>query len=387
MIYERWCLLRLVATLRTHFHLSPPSDLQGRLLESVTGEKALSVRFEGPALGRDVLLEYQPRLQRDGVPEQQRPNPDFMLTVLARDHDAPIPGTPRSRLVLDAKCKPFLALGEAGSGLSLVEELDELIGRKKYHEPDDHRVFVLHPGSGSDAAQREASYCHLGGSHLVSTKEERKPWDDEGYPDHRYGFVLLRPGVADPLIRLILMHLYLGLDDSIGAYDNRRPAWTRICPACGSAELTAEAPAGTPMSVHPERTDWCVGCGRMLVWNYSGGCGTHLFKLGGHWTFHDTHPLNPYNIRCPHCGDFMKMRESTPEPDDSVETDDWGELDCPFWLVPCSSMNRGILRKARDPSSAVCCVWASQGLLRNGWRPLWSRSGAVIGSAQLPTCI
>jgi pyrethroid hydrolase len=328
MVYERWCLLRIVAVLREHFHLAPPGDFRDHMLRCVTGRGALTLRFEGPSIRRDVLLEYQPRLPRRGVPEKQTPNPDFVLTVLDRDDQGPIGGNPHPCLVLDAKCKPFASLGGRGGGLSLVEELDDLIGKKGYHEPGDHRVFVLHPGPGPAAAQRVEDYCHLGGSHLMPNADDRKPWDERP-PDHRYGAVLIRPGTTDPLIRLILMHLYLGLDDSLGAYKDS-PAWPLICPACGSAEMTREPPPGTPKSDHPGRASWCVGCGRMLVWNFSGTCGTHLFKLGGYWTFHETHPLNPYNTRCPHCGDYMSTPEAAPEPGGFDEGYVGGEPTWPF---------------------------------------------------------
>lgn len=334
MVYERWCLLRIVAVLRDYFHLTPPGDLRERLLGSVTSRgkvrNTLSLRFEGQAIQRDVVLEYQPRLVREGRPRTEWPNPDFMLTVLPRDGKGAAGANPHPRMVLDAKCKRFAALGETGGGLSLVEELDDLLGqnrKKRYHEPGDHRVFVLHPGPSPAAAERAEDYGHLGGSYMVPEVEKRKPWD-QAPPDHRYGAVLVRPGLGDPLIRLILMHLYLGLDDSCDVYTKRSPEWPLICPACGGTEMTHEPPPGTWTTHHPGRARWCVGCGQMLVWNFSGGCGTHLYKLGGHWTFHDTHPLNPYNIRCPHCGDFMSIPEVAPEPDKFDETYEWGE---PSW--------------------------------------------------------
>ncbi|MEY6431506.1 hypothetical protein ABC977_03685 [Thioalkalicoccus limnaeus] len=323
-VYERWCLLRIVAVLREHFRLVPPPDFRDRLLGCVTDRGTLSLRFSGNAIGRDLLLEYQLRLPRKGIPEKQRPNPDFMLTVLPRNRRVEIGGNLHPHLVVDAKCKPFSPIEEAEAGQSLVEALDELIGKKRYHEPGGHRVFVLHPGSGPDATARVADYCHLGGSPLVANSEGRKPWD-QAPPDHRYGAVLLRPGVTDPLIRLILMHVYLGLEDSLGAYTNRSPSYPLICPACGGAEMTHEPPPGTLETKHPGRAQWCIGCGRMLVWNFSGGCGTHLFKLGGYWTFHETHPLNPYDIRCPHCGDYMSIPEETPGPDQVDDPCDWGD--------------------------------------------------------------
>jgi pyrethroid hydrolase len=319
MVYERWCLLRLIAVIRDHFHLVPPQDLGEQLLACVTDEgkvnETVSFRFEGASLERDLILCYQPRLPREGRTEKQRPNPDFMLTVV--DHgggNASAGLNPHPQLVLDAKCIPYGAFGDQGDGFSLIEELDRLIG-KGYSSPGDHRVFVLHPGSGPAALERVQDYCHLGGSHLVPNSDERKSWDQDP-PDHRYGAVLLGPGILDPLIRLILMHLYLGLEDSLGAYLNRSPAYPRICPACGGSNFTNAPPAGTSEPRHSSpRAEWCSNCGRMVVWNFSGGCGTHLFKLGGHWTFHETHPLNPYDIRCPHCGDYMSIPETVPEPD------------------------------------------------------------------------
>lgn len=323
-VYERWCLLRIVAVLREHFRLTAPPDIRDRLLGCVTDQGSLSLRFKGEAFKRDLLLEYQIRLPREGVPEKQRPNPDFMLTLLPHSGYDAAGDNPHPRLVLDAKCKPFAPIEEAAAGRSLVDELDELIGRKGYQEPGDHRVFVLHPGSGPDVTTRVADYCHLGGRHLVANAEDRKPWD-QSPPDHLYGTVLLRPGITDPLNRLILMHLYLGLDDSRGAYKKRSPHYPLICPACGGAEMIHEPPPGSPRTEHPGRAQWCIGCGRMLVWNNSHGCGTHLFKLGGYWTFHETHPLNPYNIRCPHCGDYMPIPEETPDPDGVGDLYDWGE--------------------------------------------------------------
>lgn len=316
-----------MAVLREHFHLEPPPGYLDRLLGCITDRGTLSLRFRGDAIGRDLLLEYQLRLPREGVPEKWCPNPDFMLTVLPRNGYDAIGENLHPKLVLDAKCKPFAPIEGSGVGRSLVKELDELIGKKQYHKPGDNRVFVLHTGNGPDAAARVGDYCHLGGSHLVADAQDRKPWD-QSPPDHRYGAVLLRPGITDPLIRLILMHLYLGLDDSRDVYTKRSPYYPLICPACGGVEMTVEPPPGTRETIHRGRARWCTGCGRMLVWNYSSGCGTHLFKLGGYWTFHETHPLNPYNIRCPHCGDYMQLPEDAPEPDQLEDLYDWGE---PLW--------------------------------------------------------
>jgi len=332
-IYERWCLLRIVAVLREHFHLTPPADFRDRLLGCATGQGTLSLRFAGPATGRDLLLEYQSGLPRTDRPESQWPRPDFALTVLphsGRDTDnGPRSGnrwdadlSSHQRLILDAKCKPFGSIGDKGSGPSLIDELDELIARRGYREPGSNRVFVLHPGRGTDSGGAGSAYCHYGGAHMVPEADVRPAWDQDS-PDHRHGAILLRPGISDPLARLILMHLYLGLDDSLGAYTKRSPRYPAICPACGGTEMTDGPPPGTPETGRPGRACWCAACGRMLVWNVSARCGTHLFKLGGYWTFHETHPLDPYNIRCPHCGDYMPIASEDPGPDEFDKPDDW----------------------------------------------------------------
>jgi pyrethroid hydrolase len=316
-IYERWCLLRLVAVLREHFNLLPPAGLQQQMLGSILKDQTLSLRFEGPEIGRDVLLEYQPRLSRADRPRAQWPTPDFSMEVIPRDDRQP-QGSPHCKLVLDAKCKPFRPIGDREPGPCLIDELHELIDRRGYTEPGDNRVFVLHPGRGPDSAADRFGYCRYGGNHLVADGELRPSWD-QGPPNHMRGAVLLRPGVTDPLIRLILMHLYLGLDDSLSAYDSRPPAFRPVCPTCGGAEMTDQPPPDTRSTDHPGRAQWCVRCDQMVVWNYSGGCGTHLWKLGGYWTFHETHPLNPYNILCPHCGDYMSVAGVDALPNDIEE--------------------------------------------------------------------
>ncbi len=91
-----------------------------------------------------------------------------------------------------------------------------------------------------------------------------------------------------------------------GAKEDRPPKFPRICPACGGFEMSESPLAEVRKSQYGNSNAvWCKDCQQMVVWNFSGGCGTRLWKLGGYWTFHDTDPLNPYNIKCPHCGDYM----------------------------------------------------------------------------------
>ena len=101
------------------------------------------------------------------------------------------------------------------------------------------------------------------------------------------------------------MHFYLALENTVRGYDEE-PNFPPICPACGCVEMTNELIGYSRKTNRVNSTAiWCKECKQMIVRNYSGSCGTRLWKLGGYWTFHETDPLNPYNIKCPRCGDFM----------------------------------------------------------------------------------
>ena len=104
------------------------------------------------------------------------------------------------------------------------------------------------------------------------------------------------------------MFLYTGLDDTLGIY-NDPPRYDPVCPACGCSKVTKEPPTNTPSpkNIGKAVPYWCINpdCQHLLVLNYCWNCGTHLWKLGGHWTFHKTRSLNPYDVQCPHCSEFL----------------------------------------------------------------------------------
>jgi len=322
MVYERWCLLMIIRVLREHFGLVPERGYRGNLFARIAMEwrahAALAIRFEGKAIQRDLLLEYQPRLE---YPNGRHRTPDFALTIIPRDDEGSsqeASGFGRAlgyaKLVLDAKCKRFDPVLSDEGGAGLADELQELIAIRQYDQRDRNRVFVLHPGRDSDSTRDWRRYCHYGAWYFRPELDPsaRPDWDREN-PDHRHGAVLLRPGAGDHLIRLLTMHLYLGLDDSLGGYNEYAPHFPPVCPACGGRDLSEESPLESRQTNHVGTSLWCKDCGQMIVRNASGGCGTRLWKLGSYWTFHETHPLNPYNIKCPHCGDYMPTDDNKGE--------------------------------------------------------------------------
>jgi len=324
MVYERWCLLKIIRVLHEHFGLLPESGYRGNLFQRIALEwrahATLAIRFEGAAIQRDVLLEYQPRLD---YPKGRHRTPDFALTIIPHDEDSTYlqssgldKASGYAKLVLDAKCKrfdPFLS-DEGGAGLA--DELQELIAVRQYDQGDHNRVFVLHPGRDSDSNRDWRRFCHYGAWYFRPDLDlgERSGWD-RAAPDHRHGAVLLRPGAGDHLIRLLTLHIYLGLDDSLGGYNKHPPRLPPVCPACGGHDLMDDRSSESRPSDLVGTALWCKDCGQMIVRNASGGGGTRVWEVGGDWTFHETHPLNPYNIKCPHCGDYMPTYDNNGEPE------------------------------------------------------------------------
>ena len=309
MVYERWCLLKIIRVLREQFKLIPEPNFRDNLLERLASEwrskATLAIRFEGLQIQRDVLLEYQPKFRLQGQPDRI---PDFVLTVKSTVNSKSLHDVKYyPKMVLDAKCKRFAPIFSVEDGATLSDELQELIAKRGYDEGARNRVFVIHPGWNTESTKDWKRFCHYGGSHFTAVPQTRPKWD-QGNPGHRHGAVLLRPGATDHLARLITMHLYLSLDDTLGAYasEDRPPRFPRVCPACGGFEMSESPLSEVRRSQYGNsNAAWCKDCQQMIVWNFSGGCGTRLWKLGGYWTFHDTDPLNPYNIKCPHCGDYM----------------------------------------------------------------------------------
>ncbi len=201
----------------------------------------------------------------------------------------------RRKLIFDAKCKQFIPIGSRNAGFDLADELQELIVNRGYDEGGQNRVFVLHPGPETESANDWRRFCRYGGGHFTPDPATRPQWD-EGPPDHRHGALLLRPRVIDPLIRAISMHLYLALDNAL------TDSVASFCPACRATQLSdVESRRGQ------NAVQWCINdsCRQLIVRNHCWRCGTHLWKLGGYWSFHETRALNPYDIKCPHCGEYL----------------------------------------------------------------------------------
>ena len=149
------------------------------------------------------------------------------------------------------------------------------------------------------------------GEPVEAIPDQRLDWDRErergdGRLDHDVGAVLLRPGVRDSLRRLILMHLFEGLEDTEDEALSD-PALLAFCPACGSDEPTSHRHETY------KRVDYrCVNpeCGHRWIRTYCVGCKRHLWKLGPQWNYHATRPMDAYDIKCPNCSTYRPLTEA-----------------------------------------------------------------------------
>lgn len=313
-VYERWCLLQIVRVLEEEYGFEPVtendndpephSSWRSDLVDTVcqTSEQAFTVQFRSTRLQRRTALTYQAEL-----PSGKRP--DFLLKIKGKDirEDGRDHWLSEVRIVLDAKFKQYKGTQNGSEDSTLGHELDLLFNEKNYAERNLGRgnsVFVLHPSEGAvpkpATSQNWASSSYYGGGKTFE-------WQG-GFPNHRQGGVLAHPKRRDDLKRLVAMALSYPGEDNHGVYGaTNEIAQKRFCVVCGGVDIPQIHTRGAEES----KGYWyrCENnqCKHFMVLHFCGNCGHRLWKHGSHWTFHDTHPLSPYNIKCPQCGAYVPV--------------------------------------------------------------------------------
>jgi len=306
-VYERWCLLQIVRVLEMEYGFKPVLETNGglkphpawrqELVDTVcsTGQNAYVLLFRSERLRRQAKLMYQVQL-----PNRRRP--DFLLEVSRISPSGSIDSDANRvvRAVLDAKFKQF----GSSSYFTLGRELDQLINRKDYAQKGDGRsnpVFVLHPDWNSisepSTYQEWADSSYYGGDDMFD-------WQ-EGFSNHQHGGVLLRPEQPDDIKRLIYMLMVYPIECS-NETDKGKPEPTQafFCPVCGGVNLLKENKTAGKEGLKYYLTCQNSHCGHFFVLNYCISCNNRLWKHGSYWTFHDTHAVSPYNVKCPSCGAY-----------------------------------------------------------------------------------
>jgi hypothetical protein len=147
-------------------------------------------------------------------------------------------------------------------------------------------VFVMHPAknpciSYPTTMQSWAKASSYGGDSVFF-------WENEA-PTHSHGAVLVSPEDLSNLKRLILMVIQycLGRND--------------ICASCGAGGADIKKEPGKGVGSHYR----CTKCSFLSVSSYCFNCRKPIVKNAAWWSYHDLHPTEVWNIKCPACGSLL----------------------------------------------------------------------------------
>lgn len=307
LLYERWCLLQIIKVLKESFRFVLQDSWKYQLINAIkTNERDIEFNFSNADSKRFITLTYEKTLDNGK-------RPDFVIDLdwyVEEEDDVKYQQPRKKRFVLDAKFYNKATFERFGG---LMGVADQLYNQKNYRESTDNPVFIVHPCKTAlperVTSQDWGKYSFLGelpigGSELV---------------DHQYGGVFLNPIdrhlYTDELQRLLGLFLQYKLENS-STIDNERSDDRTVskpfCIRCGSSNLRKiEKSSGyydkqrkwvtrTPRSVWMQ----CNDCEQFISFNHCRSTNTRLIKNGSYWTYHSARAIEPFNIKCPSCGEW-----------------------------------------------------------------------------------
>lgn len=296
-IYELWCLTKMIEVITQQFNYSCDT-LKKDFLNIVSHpNKSNSIKLQSKFTDINLEIIYQPVLYNKRIP-------DYKITLLKNN------SIKLTSLILDAKFKTHYNQED------ILKDLDFLISTKDYAEKNGilqlrqyHSVYILHPQRNifkTSSTQQWSVSSYYGGDLIVG--------DSIPHPDHKIGAILLIPNIEDNFQRLMLMMFQYAAEEKTkyaepNKFINYDPKPRTIdihkltCPLCASITTVQSRTMGRN-SKGRKYILKCVdkNCGNEFIINYCNSCGNRLWKLGSYWTYHDTSPLSPYDIKCPACG-------------------------------------------------------------------------------------
>jgi RNA polymerase subunit RPABC4/transcription elongation factor Spt4 len=223
--------------------------------------------------------------------------PDFILDVKSLVTNV------SKRFIMDAKFK---------EGEDISKIIKELYFEKNYSENYNNMVFVIHPDQ----------------SYIIENLENPQDWANQAYygetelyyfenklPNHRYGAILLSPFnnnvyYLDNLKRLISMFLQYGIEKNNKVEKNNFYKYDPMieevpfCTLCSSINLNIQPFENKYHNVGIGYKVTCNDCEHVMEYNYCSSCQNRIIKNGRYWSYQATKPIEQFNIKCPHCGDF-----------------------------------------------------------------------------------
>lgn len=289
-VYERWCLVSLLNVLQDDFYFQfDQNEVCANLLKYCTGTNlgAFSAHAFRKDIDLELTLEYQPKFKNGRIP-------DFLLEIRKKNNNELI----SIRCVLDAKACSFVHRpmnAKPNAWIYLDDCLKDLVHKKDYGEAGKNIVFIMHaclnPITRPTTSQPWAKASSYGGDAVYY-------WEVEGASGlnkakHRHGAVMVRPYDTKHLKRLVLMLIQFEL----GVID--------ICPSCGSGGQDIKIEQQLTDGGNPKYSCECRRCGFTSVKSLCVCCKEDLYKNQASWSYHDLHPVNPWNIKCWSCGTLL----------------------------------------------------------------------------------
>lgn len=302
LLYERWCLLQIMKVLIESFRFIPQANWKYQVVDAIKGRKKdIEILFDNPHSKRTLTLTYEKTLENGK-------RPDFVID-LQWTADKDDQARYSRRFVLDAKFYDHSTFARSGGLLGVI---DGLRNQKDYREATNNPVFLIHPCKDAIAdvvtAQHWGKYSYLGeaGSGAGGIK-----------PNHDYGAIFLSPIdkelYNDELQRLLGLFLQYKLESpNTSSLPNDLTQAKPFCIRCGSVELrTIEKTGGYTnkqgvQSARTPRSVWlqCTECEQFISFNHCQYSDTRLVKNGLYWTYHSARAIEPFNIKCPECGEW-----------------------------------------------------------------------------------
>lgn len=305
LLYERWVFIQLLLVLKESFRFTPQADWKYKIINCMKeNEDDIEIKLVNQNARRYLSLWYEKTL-----PNNRRP--DFILDLTWYSNKQENPSQNTQRFVLDAKFYDKSTFERSGG---MLAKIDELYVDKNYSEEQKNPVFLIHPCrtliDEQKTAQDWGKYNFLGEIDIL---------DDESYFSHNKGAVLLNPinreQYNDELQRLFGLFLQYKLEAStLGESDTDITDAVPICIRCGSTDIKKiEKSSGyyNRLGQWVERTSrsvWmqCQECEQIQSYNHCANtsCNTRLIKNGFYWSYHSARALEPYNMKCPACGEW-----------------------------------------------------------------------------------
>lgn len=303
LIYERWVLIQIILILKDTFRFKLEANWKYKIIEAIkTAKKDISIYMHNQQAHREINLWYEKIL-----PNNKRP--DFILDLTWHSGNDPDKNNVfKKRFVLDAKFYDKKTFDKAGG---LIEKINELYIYKNYAQDCQNPVFLIHPCDrvieSKVTPQNWGQYSFLG----------EIAFNDDNYPQHNYGAIYLNPidkvFYADELQRLIGLFLQYKLElSNTSNYDTDRTQAIPICIRCGSTDIQQLHKTNSYLNnqgMRVERTEksvWmlCNECQQFQSYNHCANDGTRLIKNGLYWTYHSARSIEPFNVKCPNCGEW-----------------------------------------------------------------------------------